>query len=104
MLIGSPDHWHVPMTVDACAAGKDVYVEKPCSHNAREGELLVEAARKHRRVVQMGNQRRSWPRIIEAIEQVRNGAIGRAYFARCLMPHVFPPMYPLQGRRLTWQT
>src|SRR5262249_53533306 len=58
------NHWHAPATILACAAGKHVYVEKPCSHNPREGELMVEAARKHKRHVQMGNQRRSWPKII----------------------------------------
>src|SRR5437868_2831752 len=66
----------------ACAANKHVYVEKPCSYNPREGELLVQAARKNKRHVQMGNQRRSWPKVIEAIEEVRKGAIGRAYFAQ----------------------
>jgi predicted dehydrogenase len=83
LVVATCNHWHAPAAILACSAGKHVYVEKPCSHNPREGELLIEAARKHRRVVQMGNQRRSWPKIIEAMEQVRNGAIGRAYFAHC---------------------
>ena len=83
LVVATCNHWHAPAAILACAAGKHVYVEKPCSHDPREGELLVEAARKHGRVVQMGNQRRSWPKIIEAVEQVRGGAIGRAYFARC---------------------
>ena len=83
VIVATCNHWHAPAAILACTAGKHVYVEKPCSHNPREGELLVEAARKHGRVVQMGNQRRSWPTIIEAIEQVRGGAIGRAYFAEC---------------------
>ncbi len=83
LVIATCNHWHAPAAILACAAGKHVYVEKPCSHNPREGELLIAAARKYGRVVQMGNQRRSWPKIIEAIEQVRNGAIGRAYFAQC---------------------
>jgi len=76
------NHWHAPATILATAAGKHVYVEKPCSHNPREGELMVAAARRHNKHVQMGNQRRSWPTIIEAIEQVRSGAIGRAYLAK----------------------
>jgi predicted dehydrogenase len=76
------NHWHAPASILALAAGKNVYVEKPCSHNPREGELLVQAARKHRKHVQMGNQRRSWPRVQEAIEQVKKGAIGRAYLAQ----------------------
>src|SRR6185436_6564570 len=75
--------WHAPATILACAAGKHVYVEKPGSHNAREGEMMVEAARKHGRLVQMGNQRRSQPGIIEGIERVRRGEIGRVLFARC---------------------
>jgi predicted dehydrogenase len=83
LIVATCNHWHAPAAILGCAAGKHVYVEKPCSHNPREGELLVAAARKHDRVVQMGNQRRSWPKIVEAIEQVRGGAIGRAEFARC---------------------
>jgi len=82
LVVATCNHWHAPAAILACSAGKHVYVEKPCSHNPREGELLVEAARKNKRMVQMGNQRRSWPKIIEGIEQVRNGAIGRAYFAQ----------------------
>ncbi len=82
LVVATCNHWHAPAAILACSAGKHVYVEKPCSHNAREGELLVEAAHKNNRQVQMGNQRRSWPMVIEAIEQVRSGAIGRAYFAQ----------------------
>ncbi len=83
IVIATCNHWHAPGAIYACAAGKHVYVEKPCSHNAREGELLVEAARKHNRVVQMGNQRRSWAWIGEVLEELRNGLIGRTYLARC---------------------
>jgi predicted dehydrogenase len=82
LAIAAPDHWHAPAAILACAAGKHVYVEKPCSHNAREGEQLVEAARKHKRVVQMGNQRRSWTGMIEAIQKLKDGAIGRVTFSR----------------------
>ena len=83
LVIATPDHWHAPAAILALGAGKHVYVEKPCSHNAREGELLVEAARKHRRVVQHGTQRRSWPSHIEAVAALRQGAIGRVLYARC---------------------
>jgi predicted dehydrogenase len=83
IVIAAPDHWHAPATILACAAGKHVYVEKPCSHNAREGELMVAAARKHQRVVQLGTQRRSWPGLIEGIDKLHNGAIGRVISARC---------------------
>jgi predicted dehydrogenase len=82
LSIAAPNHWHAPATILACAAGKHVYVEKPGSHNPREGELMVAAARKHSRVVQMGNQRRSWPWVIEAIDRLRAGELGKVYFAR----------------------
>ena len=82
LVIAAPDHWHAPATIMALQAGKHVYVEKPCSHNAREGELLVEAQRKYGRVVQMGNQQRSAPRSIEIIREIRDGLIGRPYYAK----------------------
>jgi predicted dehydrogenase len=83
LVIATPDHWHAPAAILACAAGKHVYVEKPCSHNAREGELLVAAARKHKKVVQHGTQRRSWASHIEAIQAIRAGAIGKVLAAKC---------------------
>jgi predicted dehydrogenase len=82
LVCAACNHWHAPATILACAANKHVYVEKPCSGTAREGELAVQAAAKHKRLVQMGNQRRTWPRIVEAIEEVRKGTIGRAYLAQ----------------------
>jgi predicted dehydrogenase len=82
VVIATPDHWHAPAAILACKAGKHVYVEKPCSHNPHEGEMLVAAARKYGRKVQMGSQRRSWPNIIAAIKDLRDGAIGRPYFAK----------------------
>ena len=82
VYIATPNHWHAPAAILACAAGKHVYVEKPCSYNPREGELLVAAARRHDRKVQMGNQRRSFPKIQEAMASLRDGsAIGRVYLA-----------------------
>jgi predicted dehydrogenase len=80
--IATPDHWHAPAAILACKAGKHVYVEKPGSHNGHESELLVAAARKYKRVVQMGNQRRSWPWVIEAIDALHSGELGNVYFAR----------------------
>ena len=80
--IATPDHWHAPATILACAAGKHVYVEKPGSHNLREGELMVAAARKYKRVVQMGNQRRSWPWVIESMEALHAGELGNVCLAR----------------------
>ena len=82
LFIAAPNFWHAPATILACAAGKHVYVEKPGSHNAREGELMVAAARKYDRKVQMGTQRRSCPGIIEAMQKLRDGAIGPVRFAR----------------------
>jgi predicted dehydrogenase len=82
VVIATPNHWHTPATILACQAGKHVYVEKPGSHNAREAELVVEAARRYDRVVQVGNQRRSWPNIIAAIEEVRSGTIGEVHYAK----------------------
>jgi predicted dehydrogenase len=82
LFIAAPNHWHAPATILGCSAGKHVYVEKPGSHNAREGEWMVQAARKNNRIVQMGNQRRSWPGVIEAIDKLRSGAIGKVLYAR----------------------
>jgi predicted dehydrogenase len=82
VAIATPDHWHAMLTVLACQAGKDVYVEKPASHNVVEGRRMVEAARKYNRVVQLGTQRRSTPYVREAIEHVRSGALGKVAMAR----------------------
>jgi predicted dehydrogenase len=82
VAIATPDHWHAPAAILALAAGKHVYLEKPASHNPREVELLVAAQRKYGRVVQIGTQQRSAPRSIEAIQAIRDGAIGRPYLAR----------------------
>ena len=79
VTIATPDHWHAPMAILALAAGKHVYLEKPCSHNPYEGEMLIEAVRRHQRVLQMGNQRRSFPNIQQAIREIHEGAIGRTY-------------------------
>lgn len=84
VFIATCNHWHAPATILACKAGKHVYVEKPGSHNAREGELMVEAARKYQRVVQLGNQRRTWPAMREAIQKLHAGAIGKVRYARCV--------------------
>ncbi len=82
LIVTAPDHWHAPAAILACAAGKHVYLEKPCSHNPNEGELIIKAAKKHHRVLQMGNQRRSWPNVIAAINELHAGVIGRPYFAK----------------------
>jgi predicted dehydrogenase len=82
VIIATPDHWHVPAALLALEAGKNVYVEKPCSHNVREGRLLVEAARRSGRVVQVGMQSRSNPYIRRAMELLQAGAIGEVLAAK----------------------
>jgi predicted dehydrogenase len=80
--IATPDHWHTPMTLLALGAGKHVYVEKPSGHNPREDELLMEAARKYDRRVQLGTQARSGRHFFEAIGRIKGGEIGTPYLAR----------------------
>lgn len=82
LVVSAPNHWHAPATILGCAAGKHVYVEKPCSQTAREGEMAVEASRKHKRVVQMGSQRRTWPALVEGIGKIHAGEIGKVHYAR----------------------
>ncbi len=81
--IATPDHWHAPATIICCTAGKHVYVEKPLSHNPHEGEMAIAAARKYKRVVQMGAQRRSWKLLTEGINELKGGAIGKVHMAKC---------------------
>ncbi len=82
VVIATPDHWHAPATLLACDAGKDVYVEKPASHNLREGRWMVEAARRAGRIVQHGTQSRSRASTRQAVEFVRSGQIGRVLMAK----------------------
>ena len=82
IVVGTPDHWHAIPTIMACMAGKDVYVEKPDSHNIIEGQRMVAAMRKYKRVVQMGSQHRSTTRMQTAIEYVKSGALGRCLVAK----------------------
>jgi predicted dehydrogenase len=79
VLIGSPDHWHVPMTVAACAAGKDVYVEKPLTHSLEEGAVVIKAQNEHKRVVQVGTQQCSMPQFQKAKELIEQGALGKVH-------------------------
>jgi len=83
LVMATPDHWHTPGTLLACQAGKHVYVEKPVSTTPHEGDLLRKAAAKYpKTVIQIGNQRRSWPNVIAAIQEVHDGVIGRPYFGK----------------------
>jgi predicted dehydrogenase len=79
VLIGSPDHWHVPMTVDACKAGKDVYVEKPLTHNLAEGAAVIAAQNENKRIVQVGTQQRSMPHFQKGREILKSGRLGQVF-------------------------
>ncbi len=82
--VATPNHWHALASLWAVQAGKDVYVEKPVSHNVSEGRRLVEAARKYNRMVQTGTQSRSNPGMRQAIEYIHGGGIGQIKLARGL--------------------
>ncbi|UCC97696.1 MAG: Gfo/Idh/MocA family oxidoreductase [Phycisphaerales bacterium] len=92
IITATPNHWHSLVTVWACQAGKDVYVEKPVSHNIREGRKMVEAARKYGRIVQAGTQRRSDEGLVKAFEYIRQGNLGKILRARC---YYFSPRGPI---------
>lgn len=80
--ISTPDHWHALIAVHACMAGKDVFVEKPISHNIVEGRRMVQAARRHDRIVQAGTQQRSGPHMKAATDYVRSGALGNVHLCK----------------------
>ena len=82
VVIATPDHWHTPAAILACDAGKDVYLEKPCSHNLRESTLLLDAVRRNKRIVQHGTQARSREITRQAIDYVHSGKIGRVVMAK----------------------
>lgn len=85
VTLASPNHWHALQTIWACQAGKDVYVEKPATHNVYEGKKMIEAAYKYNRIVQHGVQLRSSPAIREAVKHLQDGLIGRVYMSRGLV-------------------
>ncbi len=82
LIIAAPDHWHAPAAILGVSHNKHVYVEKPCGQNPNEGEMLVKAMGKYNKLIQMGNQRRSFPTLIQAVKEVKDGIIGNAYFAK----------------------
>jgi predicted dehydrogenase len=92
LLVTTPDHWHAPMAILAAKAGKHVYVEKPCSHNPREGEILVEVAQKTQRLVQMGSQRRSMGNVQQLVQEIQGGLIGNVFLAQCFYSRRRPPV------------
>jgi predicted dehydrogenase len=81
IFMATPDHWHTPGAIMGMQAGKHIYLEKPCSHNPWENQLVVEAQKKYNKVVQMGNQQRSSPQSIKIVNDIHNGIIGNAYKA-----------------------
>lgn len=107
VLIGSPDHWHVPMTVDACNAGKDVYVEKPLTHDLSEGQRVIDAQNNNQRIVQVGTQQRSMPHIQEAREIVRAGGIGDVFKIHLTWNRNTPrwerPQYNIEPNSVRWK-
>jgi predicted dehydrogenase len=92
VVIAAPDHWHALMTIMACQAGKDVYVEKPISHNIIEGERMIAAARKYQRVVQAGIHQRSGSHFQSAVEFVRSGKLGQVNLAKAWTIHKRKPI------------
>lgn len=100
----TPDHWHTPGSIIALKAGKNVYVEKPCSHDMNENEMLVAAAKKYDKVVQMGNQQRSSNHTIEIIKAIHEGAIGTPYKALAFYVNSRGevPVQKKQRRRKAW--
>lgn len=82
ITISTPEHWHAPMAIAGLQAGKHVYVEKPCSHNPYEGELLVQAQKKYGKLVQMGNQQRSSNHTIDIVKKIKQGLVGKPYFGK----------------------
>src|SRR6185437_3954190 len=82
VVIGTPDHWHVPITIDAVRAGKDVYCEKPATHKMEEGDRLIAAVRESKRVVQTGTQQRSWEHFIKAKQLIDSGRLGQITLIR----------------------
>lgn len=98
----TPDHWHAPLTIMSCQAGKHVYVEKPLSHNPHEGELAIAAARKYNRVVQMGAQRRSAPILTKGIKLLHEGVIGKVYLAKTWYTNARKATYLKPGNVPDW--
>ena len=82
LVVGTPDHWHAIPTILGCMAGKDVYVEKPDGHNIEEGRRMVAAAKKHKRIIQLGTQSRTSAYFLEAMDYIRSGKLGRCLVAK----------------------
>jgi predicted dehydrogenase len=92
VTIAAPDHWHALMTIWACQAGKDVYVEKPVSHNIVEGRRMIDAARRYNRIVAVGTQRRSGIVLAKAVQFLREGGLGKIYAGKTV---IYRPRQPI---------
>lgn len=107
VVIGAPDHWHVPLTVAACQAGKDVYVEKPLTHDLREGAAVIAAQNEHKKIVQVGTQQRSMPHIQKAYEIARSGALGKIHKVHLTWnrnaPRAARPNLNIDPRSVDWK-
>ena len=106
VIIGSPDHWHVRMAVDALAAGKDVYLEKPVTHTIEEGVTLARAVRSSKHILQCGMQQRSWTHFRDAVELIQGGSLGRVAQVRTYWWQNYQrnwSMKPLDVQALDWK-
>src|SRR6266446_4944631 len=106
LFISSPDHWHVPMALDALAAGKDVYLEKPVTHTIEEGAALIAAVRSNKRILQCGMQQRSWSHFRDAVDLIQGGSIGRVPQVRTYWWQNYQPgsnFKPVDSQALDWK-
>jgi predicted dehydrogenase len=106
VIIASPDHWHVRMAVDALAAGKDVYLEKPVTHTLEEGGTLTRAARSSKQILQCGMQQRSWTHFRDAVDLIQAGSLGRVVQVRTYWwqnYHRNWPAKPIDAQALDWK-
>jgi len=106
VIISSPDHWHVPMAVDALAAGKDVYLEKPVTHTIEEGATLIHAVRSSKQILQCGMQQRSWSHFRDAVDLIQGGSLGRVPQVRTYWWQNYvalAPPKPVDTQSLDWK-
>jgi predicted dehydrogenase len=106
VIIASPDHWHVPMAVDALKAGKDVFLEKPVTHTIEEGLTLTRAVRSSKQILQCGMQQRSWTHFRDAVDLIQAGSLGRVVQVRTYWWQNYQrnwPTKPVDRQALDWK-
>jgi predicted dehydrogenase len=106
VFIASPDHWHVRMAADALAAGKDVYLEKPVTHEMHEGDVITKAVRSGKQILQCGMQQRSWTHFRDAVDLIQGGSLGRVVQVRTFWWQNYQrhwPMKPVDPQELDWK-